>query len=62
VDAEVRLAEIDEEIARIESDVATAGTRTPAQERELVRLTGRRERELSEIAKLTAELDALPSD
>ncbi|MBX9576326.1 MAG: hypothetical protein K2X07_11885 [Caulobacteraceae bacterium] len=62
LEAEERLAEIDEEIEVIESAAEAAGGKTSAQERQLAGLNRRREREEREIARLNAALGNMTED
>ena len=55
-EAEERLAEIEEQVAAIETAVQAAGAQTAAQTRQLEQLASRKGREEREIARLTAAL------
>lgn len=54
--AEDRLAEIEQRIADIQENAASAGGPTPAQQRQLAQLNERKSKEEREIARLAEEL------
>lgn len=57
-EAEDRLAEIEEDIAEIQSAIDATGQPTPSQARQLEQLTKRQAREKSEIERLNAALNS----